>query len=390
MGKLTSLHFYPERIAWWGLAVLGLGVCVCLLVQSKGEGSYSFSAKERRPKELPTSPITFSLGLQETGPVLPLPELQGEMTFSFDPPRPGMGIEGKRLLVRCKRSGESKRVVLPCRLDLEFRGDRLGFAKEASIFWVDLSLNPGGLIEGKSWIQSEGKRISAGKFSMMAQEAPLRSAQEFAEGSPFRILAEARWWGRDQFLDAKEARERIEMGSEELVEFQEGEWLVWKGGKWEKASHPEAGFAVAHIQSSSSKGLVLEGWDEEGHVRVQLNPAVGPPFKIRAEELISSIRIRSEKQISCMVEKQCMVLKTGDWVLKSGGRWKILRKKEERDAYANGKLCGELFVFEQISQRQGQKMIQGRLFNPGRTQVIPVELSAHSGRLKGSRKGKSP
>ena len=80
-----------------------------------------------------------------------------------------------------------------------------------------------------------------------------------------------------------------------------------------------------------------------------------------------------------------MVLKTGDWVLKTNGRWKILRKKDEKDAFLNGKLFGELFILEQISQKQGQKMIQGRLFNPGRTQVVSIEMPAQSARKMGDK-----
>lgn len=94
-----------------------------------------------------------------------------------------------------------------------------------------------------------------------------------------------------------------------------------------------------------------------------------------------------------MLEKQCMVLKTGDWVFKTGGRWKILRKEQEREAYLNGKLFGELFVFEQIHAKQGQKMIQGRLFNSGRTQAVAIEMAAQSTRKageKGPRRGRAP
>lgn len=83
-----------------------------------------------------------------------------------------------------------------------------------------------------------------------------------------------------------------------------------------------------------------------------------------------------------MMEKQCMVLKVGDWVLKSGGKWRILRKKDEHDALLNGKLSGELFVFEQISQNQGQKSIRGRLFNEGRSQAVVIEALAASTRKK--------
>src|SRR5690606_31598397 len=115
-----------------------------------------------------------------------------------------------------------------------------------------------------------------------------------------------------------------------------------------------------------------------------LSLASGPQFKLRGEDLFSMVRIRSEKQISCMLEKQCMVLKLGDWVLKTTGRWKILRKKDEKEAFLNGKLFGELFILDQILQKQGQKMIAGRLFNPGRTQVVSIELAAQ-GRKTGTK-----
>jgi hypothetical protein len=94
-----------------------------------------------------------------------------------------------------------------------------------------------------------------------------------------------------------------------------------------------------------------------------------------------------------MLEKHCMVLKAGDWVLKSANRWKILRKSQEREAYLNGKLAGELFVFDQIQSKQGQKMMHGRLFNSGRTQMIAIEMAAQSTRKAGersARRGKSP
>jgi hypothetical protein len=86
-----------------------------------------------------------------------------------------------------------------------------------------------------------------------------------------------------------------------------------------------------------------------------------------------------------MLEKQCMVLKTDDWVLKSNGRWRVLRKKEEREAYLKGKLVGEMLVFEQIHAKQGQKMIQARLFNGGRTQSVGFEMAAQSPRKAGAK-----
>lgn len=389
MVRRSSLYFYPARVGWIGAAVLG---SVFLLILP-----FIFDSKpavvnliEHNEQKVLSTPFSFSLGLSEKAPLFPIPDLQGEITFSSDPPRPCEGIAGQRLLIRINKSGESKRVALPCRLDLELLRDTLVFAKDKSPFWIELSIAGNGQIEGKGYIASvEGEKIDTGTFYVTAQEAPLRMAQEFAEGSPFRFLSEARWWGRDQFREQYATAgfaERLEIGTE-VLEIHEGDWLVWKDRGWQKSSTAEKDHLVAHIQSNTAKSLIFEGWDLEGYIRISISPAVAAPFKMRGEDLFSCIRIRSEKQISCTLEKQCMVLKTGDWVLKSGGRWKILRKASARAAYLNGKMFGELFVFEQIHSQRGQKMIRGRLFNQSRTQAVDIEMAAQS-TGKQPRKGK--
>jgi len=113
------------------------------------------------------------------------------------------------------------------------------------------------------------------------------------------------------------------------------------------------------------------------------------------DNLFSSIRIRSDKQISCTLDKQCLILRTGDWVLKTGNRWKVLRREEEKEAFLSGKIAGELFVLDQISNLQGQKSISGHIYNLPRTQTVSIELpvvgrkahSVRSGDLKA--KGKA-
>jgi hypothetical protein len=215
----------------------------------------------------------------------------------------------------------------------------------------------------------------------------VQGASEFVERSPFRQLGEAHWWGRDQFLGLIEGGERLEIGTGEFIELREGDWLIWRAGKWEKGEGPALDAPIARIQSVSSRAMVLEGWGLDGYIRLSLAMASPIPFKMRSEDLLSAIRIRSEKQISCMLEKQCIVLKAGDWVLKQGGRWRILRKKEEKDAFINGKLLGEMFVFEQIAQKQGQKVVQGRLYNLGRTQMVSIEMNAQS--VRKMKKGKA-
>lgn len=389
MARQGLLHFYPERIAWIGFGLLALG---CLLAFPFlwimwGNGSLALVRKENSQESNLQAPYSFSLGINPATPEFSIPDLREKITFSFDPPRPDGINNTQRLLVRIKETGENRRLILPCRVDLEFQKGRLKFASQPSLFWVDLNLLPNGQIDVKGSISAlDGVQMDAGHFQIAGQDCPIQEAQEFPLDSPFRHLAEAKWWGRDLFKGIGESGERVEVG--ELLEIKENEWLIWKEGKWQKVRSPEKNLPIARIQSVTSKQLVLEGWDLDGHMRIGLNLAASPLFKLRGEDLFSAIRVRSEKQISCMLEKQCMVLKTGDWVFKTGPRWKVLRKKEEKDAFLNGKLFGELFILEQISQKQGQKVIQGRLFNPGRTQVVSIEMPAQAGRKLKS--GKNP
>lgn len=219
------------------------------------------------------------------------------------------------------------------------------------------------------------------RFSARLQENPLRGPKEFAEGSPFRSLAEARWLGPNVFSEKYGGGllcQRIETASKEILDVQGDDWLVWSDGRWDKKNPTEKQkFPMARIASVDLKSLVLEGWNEESYVRFSL--ALGPVtfVKTRLDEIFNSIRVRSERQISCMLEKQWLILRCGDWVLKVDGKWKHLRKSEEKEAYKKGKTVGELFVFDKIDSRQGQKFIQGFLFNSDKTQAIPVDIAAN-------------
>lgn len=425
MAAGNRLIFHPQRILWLGILQLGIASLFGLPflfhfpLQSslknslKNSGLFPLERKEEAPLCLPS----FSFGMQRQGFSLEIPDLENEIVFSFDPLRPQAETENgdrqPQLRVHLPRSGASKRVILPARIDLQFVHGRLSFSSDPSPFWLELASSaPGqgtsalgtsqGLerngtqIEVRLFTEGGNGKIAAGRFSATPKESPFRTAQEFPEGSPFRSLAEARSWGPDlvkEFFPSGPAQEkngdpfleRMELGSPPyFLAAKAGEWMVWKEGRWVR-SESEAdrlNQPIARIVSSGGKNLTIEGWDADGHIRLSIPFFAGAPFKARPEELFSAIRIRSEKQISCMLEKQCLVLKPGDWVLKIDHRWKILRKKQERESLLSQEIGGELFVFDQILQKMGQKVIQGRLFNANRSQAAQVEIPAQTARRR--------
>ncbi len=80
----------------------------------------------------------------------------------------------------------------------------------------------------------------------------------------------------------------------------------------------------------------------------------------------------------CTAVKRCWAAVLGSIGRKGTSRWKVLRKQEEKDAYLQGKLVGEIFVFDRLESKGGQKVLQGHLFNLERSQVLPIEIAAGS------------
>ncbi len=231
----------------------------------------------------------------------------------------------------------------------------------------------------------------------VAMETPLQTADEFAQDNPFRELVESKWWGPDLLVQKVRGQEihRLEVGpqtSSRLLDCQVGDWLVFRGKTWEKCAPPtlesnretDPNPPLAHIESANLQYLEIEGWKDMSHLRFRLNLATAAPFKIKTDELFSQLRVRSEKQVSCTMEKQCLVLRPGDWVVKNGGRWKPLRKAEEKEGLLSGEVSGEVFILEKIGVASSAKNIVGYYFSAGRTQGLPVEVAQ---RTQKSRKG---
>jgi hypothetical protein len=85
-----------------------------------------------------------------------------------------------------------------------------------------------------------------------------------------------------------------------------------------------------------------------------------------------------------LLEKQALILRCGDWVCKEKGRWRILRREEDKQKVYSGKIVGELFVFEKIMMKQNKQFLQGTFFNKEKASSISVEVPILSNGKKGN------
>ncbi len=309
---------------------------------------------------------------------LPIPRLDEAISFSCERARPGIGEECGSYLIRLKKANLKRRLTLPARVDLKFDKE-LQFSNEESPFWAEIQ-KEGSEIAAYFFVARNENREEVGTYRFSVEEANIRSSSEFPERSPFKILADSKILGRDLFLKTYKdgmTTQRIEMCNQ-VFPIKEGDFLVWKDDKWQLVQSllDTENLPIARCSVVDDRSVLFETWGLDGFARIAITSVLQIPLKTKSEEFLSSVRIRSEKQISCMLDKQCFVLRVGDWILKEENRWKILRKNEEKNSYLQGKIEGELFVFDRIDLKNGQKNIQGNLVNLNRSQMISVNVVA--------------
>ena len=166
-----------------------------------------------------------------------------------------------------------------------------------------------------------------------------------------------------------------------------GDYLVYEEGEWRICSYEDLkrDRPVAYIKAISGRSVEVEAWDETGfyplHFKVDLES--GARLQHKPETMPSRIRLRSGSQVSCALGKRRVILREGDWLLKTSTGWRNLRKSVEIEHYLNHRIKGELFIFDAIEKEQGQLVMKGHLFDETRTQILPLTLSIDAEKPQG-------
>ncbi len=295
-------------------------------------------------------------------PSLPIPDLRNAFVFSKEPARPGAGDRPDGIRVFFTQSRQTILMPDAHRLDLRYT-ETLEPASSHSAFWIEIEPT------GEDLLISVHLDKVVDQFHATYSAPPL---QILSPESPFYTLAQAHWLGATVFPSGSHC-----------LEFPEGHTFLkpltpieWRDGEWIIGDEAPA---VARISGCRDGLLEWDGWDGDNYVHFALSPHADPTWKNRMNGLLNQVRIRSAKQISCSLEKQSLIIKVGDWVLKQNGSWKVLRKPAERTALLEGKLYGELFILDAIEENS---RVMARCIHPSRTQLLPIETSPQKGRKK--------
>lgn len=104
------------------------------------------------------------------------------------------------------------------------------------------------------------------------------------------------------------------------------------------------------------------------------------------------MRLRNSTQVSCALGKRRVILKQGDWLLKTATGWRNVRKIDELQQLLYFRMKGELLIFDGIEREQGRLVMKGHCFNGSRTQMQPfsIPIEAYKTTSKSKRKKSSP
>jgi hypothetical protein len=335
-------------------------------------------------KEPPLPEISFPTPIHP--PEFPAEKAKAQCIFSQDLPHPMAQTQDASIHVHFAGS-QNQSSIQSKQIGLQW--NRLGsleLAPSTHLFWLEVEKkSPQGLIASLFYVDPEGKTHCGARWEPVVQEALFQSFNDISEGNPFRELARGSF-GVDLLAEKYGAGSplyRVELGSVSYF-LKPGDWLVFKEKQWQPLVSLEKAdkCPIARAKTISLGFLEMEGWEEASYVRLQLPMTTPSNCKTNGDELLTQLRVRSEKQISCMLDKQCLVLRAGDWVVKTDQRWKIVRKAEEKNLLLQGKIKGDLLVLDRIDAKGLSKRVAAHYFSSNHLQAIPIEKSVSTARRR--------
>jgi hypothetical protein len=212
-----------------------------------------------------------------------------------------------------------------------------------------------------------------------------------------QILKKGKMWATDLFLHQWGGEEYRDLSAKHKVELDNkvyflsvGDLLWWDESEWKIGKPVLEDAPLAKFVSTSGQGMTFEVWNPSGYISSSINIALQssktPP---KAEEAITSIRPRSPSEITCQLGKRRVIVKEGDWWVKTDRRWRSLKTVEDLEAFLHHDIQGELFIFEKIENMKGKTILKGLCFDKMRTESVPLSLVVNTEKKSPSSSGKN-
>lgn len=404
---LTALKYNVDRFLKWGILLCVAGAAVVMgwafTLFFLNPSAISKTVQDGSTHKMTQVAYLFPLEAIGNGPLALRPKIAcgwvsriaEEFSVIAFNSRPDVLQKDAKILVAMSDGKEQAIVHNGKALFLKERieGKGLAFSESSTALWVKPILLDNGnvLIEvGRKMVSKDGQCTGEekGEFIASLHRSPAFRHQE----SQLPYLAELKTavhLGNDPLISQYGGKEYADWKDKIKCEFASdtksyavfvsaGDFLQFKHAEWRciRDGAIDASLPLAQVISVTPKEVHIRAWDESGFFFVQTSIAAGKlnPSHMTHDVLPTGLRMRSNTQVSCIFGKKRLIIKKGDWLLKTTSGWRNLRKAQEIEDCLFHRLKGELFIFDQIEKQQGKSMLQGHLFDSSRTNVTLVVL----------------
>lgn len=201
----------------------------------------------------------------------------------------------------------------------------------------------------------------------------------FFTKSWFDHLKKVKYFGEDKLLKLfnKTSPVRLSLKSDaDLSELFVGEYLSWDGKSWKKVTtSPDEMAPLAKLESATGQEATFIVWDPTGFVETNVSVAIETEKELASAKLeeLKKVKQRGRSRVFCKLDKKQKSFKTTDWLLFTSGAWKVL-KGRDLENYLQGKLKGELLVFQGVTEGGQKRVLKGQLFDSMRSKTQEVSL----------------
>lgn len=388
LANVSTLSF--DRLLKWGrlffLPLLFLLLLLFYLVTSLKKGE----SKEIALKEISTRPIIdnelvrFDFGPlklhQKKGSLIDLVASKLSLLAVNSKPR-GDNLFADTLLVQL---GSEKKALKLLGEPVYFEDSTLTLAltltqldKEFATIYFDLKV-----------VDQNSKQLTSHLAERVFSLKELPSQEITRHFPDFDQLKSANYLGIDQLLAKyggseypeydKKAKILLMPGNRETLAYlAPNDLLALERGRWKVVDRAELfpDQPVARLKEIFQRELLFECWDKSGFYRFPLRiPLVRVDPLSPIEKEFTQGRLRSAKLVSCKIGKRKVVLKEGDWWLKSSSGWRNLRTVQEIDECIKHKLQGDLLIIDKIEKKQKTISVSCHLFDPMHINMKQVEI----------------
>lgn len=199
--------------------------------------------------------------------------------------------------------------------------------------------------------------------------------EAFLKNEAITVLAQAKMGGIDALFEEEPAQKIVVvLESKQILSLAIDEALYCVNGKWQKEAALDCLIAELKTDGLNYYFNIIE---PSGFFQHSV-----PLAKIKEETfnfslmMPKNIKVYESGVISCLIGHQRLILKKGDWVLKSQHVCHVLKSRASLEKLLNFQRYGPLCVIEEVQLRKERSLVRGKIFSPLRIKAHPFEIEA--------------